>query len=182
MGILLGFLPFIAFFVFEDRMGPTHALAVGTLIALLLTIKAWRQPPHTIKILEAGTVVLMGALALYSMTAGTALTLIAVRCCVDAGLLLIVLVSLAVRQPFTIQYARQQVDPALWHSPKFIRTNYIITGAWAAAFAVMTAAEALMLANPSFPQALGFGIVIAAIFGALGFTIWRSKQSVAARA
>ncbi|WP_421917146.1 hypothetical protein [Mesorhizobium sp.] len=177
MGILLGFLPFIAFSLLDDRLGPTKALAIGAAIALVLSIRAWRQPPHSIKILEGGTTILMGGLALYTALSGAALSLVAVRLCVDAGLLLIVLVSMAIKQPFTIQYARQEVDPKYWNSPGFLRTNYVITGAWAAAFAVMVVAEAVMAADADFPRAVGFGVVIAALLAALGFTIWRSRRA-----
>lgn len=44
--------------------------------------------------------------------------------------------SILIRRPFTLEYAREQVDRDHWESPIFIRTNYIITWAWVAAFAV----------------------------------------------
>lgn len=180
MGIVLGFLPFVMFSVLNDRIGPTLALTVGAVVALVLTLKAWRQPPHTVKILEGGTTILMGGLAAYTAIAGASLSMVAVRLWVDVGLLLIVLFSMAIKQPFTIQYARQQVDPAHWNSPRFLRTNYIITGAWAGALAVMVAAEALMVADPEFSRVVGFGIVILALLAAFGFTVWQAKQASAA--
>ena len=65
-----------------------------------------------------------------------------VRLAVDGGLLVIVLVSLAIGMPFTLQYARESVPKEFWTVPLFITTNQRITAAWAAAFAVMTAADA----------------------------------------
>jgi hypothetical protein len=38
------------------------------------------------------------------------------------GLLPIVLVSMAVGRPFTLQYAREQVEPEFWDKPELVRT------------------------------------------------------------
>lgn len=94
-----------------------------------------------------------------------------VRLIVDAGLLLIVLVSLAIRKPFTLQYAREQVSKELWASPEFLRTNDVITAVWALAFAVMVAADWVLLTSDAPPR---FGIIatVLALVGAIKFTGW----------
>jgi hypothetical protein len=38
--------------------------------------------------------------------------------------------SLLTSTPFTIQYAREQVAPELWHSPAFLRVNQYIIAVW----------------------------------------------------
>jgi hypothetical protein len=50
---------------------------------------------------------------------------------------LVALVSLAIRRPFTLQYARETTDRAFWKTPLFLRINNIITTVWAAVLAVM---------------------------------------------
>ncbi len=60
---------------------------------------------------------------------------------VDAGLMLIALASIALRQPFTIQYARETVGCEHWDSPAFIHINYVIRAAWAVAFGALAAAD-----------------------------------------
>lgn len=55
-------------------------------------------------------------------------------------LVLIAIGSILFRVPFTLQYARDMVEPEYWNTPVFVKTNYIITGAWAVAFAVAAAA------------------------------------------
>jgi hypothetical protein len=182
MGTILGFLPFIAFSVLESRIGAPAALILGALIALGLVVRSRVRPPHSFKILEVGTVVLMAAVALYAALAGADLSLVAVRLSVDGGLLLIVLISIAIGQPFTLQYAREQVDRAYWDSPRFLRVNTVITTGWAVAFAIMIAAEGLMLLVPGFPQPLGYALVVAALVGAFAFTNWYSKRAKAAAA
>jgi hypothetical protein len=51
----------------------------------------------------------------------------------------IVLGSLLVRQPFTLQYAREDAPREMWHEPHFLRANYVITWVWAMAFAIEAA-------------------------------------------
>ena len=95
---------------------------------------------------------------------------------VDSGLLLIVLGSIAVRQPFTLQYAREQIAPELWDNPKFIRTNYIITGVWALAFVVMVVAELALLYVPGLPRRVGVIAIVVALIGAVKFTGWYPER------
>jgi len=83
-----------------------------------------------------------------------------------------VLVSLALRQPFTLQYAREQVPPELWGSPRFVRANYIITAVWAAAFAVLVIADLVLLYLPQVPHRVGIVATILALVGAFKFTSW----------
>lgn len=56
----------------------------------------------------------------------------------NIALTLFVLITLAVRQPFTLQYAKETTDPSLWDNPVFLRINYTLTWVWAGAFAVQT--------------------------------------------
>jgi len=121
-------------------------------------------------VLEVGTALLFGGLAAYTLIVHAAWSIPAVRLCADAGLLLVVLVSIAVRQPFTLQYAREQVSRELWNTPVFVRTNYIITAVWAAAFALMVAADLMMLYVPSLPTFVAIVVTILAILGAARFT------------
>ena len=119
-------------------------------------------------------------MSIYALAGGAALSVIAVRLCVDGGLLLIVVVSMAVGQPFTIQYAREQVEPELWDTPEFIRVNYVITAVWALAFAIMTLAEFAILYIPGMPQRAGVIVIILALVGAIKFTGWYPDRAGAA--
>lgn len=174
--MILGFLPFIAFSILERFVGSPLALGAGALIAAVLVIRSWLSPQHRFKILETGTVILLASLAVYSALASATLSLIVVRLCVDTGLFLIVLVSMLIGQPFTLHYAREQVDPAYWNSPRFVRTNYVITAGWAIAFAVMIVVEAAIVINPAIPLPIGFGVNVLALIGAFGFTAWYTQR------
>jgi len=172
MGILLAFAPFIVFACVDRFIGPTEGLAAGALVAAALLARNGRTP----KILEIGTTALFGGLTLYAVLGRASWSVIGVRLCVDAGLLLIALVSMAVGRPFTLQYAREQVAPAFWDSPEFVRTNYVITAVWALAFAVMVIAEFALLYAPGMPPRVGVIAVILALVGAVKFTGWYPER------
>ena len=83
---------------------------------------------------------------------------------------------MALRRPFTLQYAREGTPKETWTTPEFIRVNYVITAVWAAAFAVMVAADLAMLYMPNVPMRVGIWITIAAIYGAFKFAAWYPKR------
>jgi hypothetical protein len=62
----------------------------------------------------------------------------------------------------------------LWDRPEFLRTNYVISGAWALAFAVMVLAELALLYLPGLPPRAGVLAIILALVGAVKFTGWYS--------
>jgi hypothetical protein len=181
MNMLLAFAPFIVFAVVDRFAGSATGLAAGALISAALLSRDLFVSGRTPKILEVGTFILFGGLTLYVIFGGgIALSVIAVRLLVDSGLMLIVLASIAIRQPFTLQYAREQVAPDLWETPEFIRTNYVITGVWALAFAVMVMAELALLYVPDMPHRVGVVTIIAALYFAVKFTNWYPTRNVAA--
>jgi hypothetical protein len=175
MSILLGFAPFIAFFVLLRLGSAVAGLGAAAAISLWLCLRTWRRK-EAIKILESGSFVLFAALFLYSLAAAPTWTVATVRLLVDGGLLIIVLLSLAIGRPFTMQYAREQVAQKYWTSPLFIRSNRLITAVWAAAFAVLTAADAAADYVPALPLGLDIAAAAAALLAALGFTAWYPAQ------
>jgi hypothetical protein len=181
MRTLLSFLPFLLFAILGGPFGETAALAVAALAAAALIAgerRAGRQP----KLLEVGGAVLFALLFLVAFFRGGTLPPGAIRLAVDLGLFAIVAGSILAGRPFTIQYAKESVPEEFWDHPRFRRVNYLISGAWAAAFAVMVAAEATMLLAPGMPRALGYGLVAAAMVGAALFTRRMSRQGARAAA
>lgn len=53
----------------------------------------------------------------------------------NVSLMLFVVITILIRQPFTLQYAKEETDPQYWQSPIFLRINYTISWVWAGAFA-----------------------------------------------
>lgn len=174
MNIALSFAPFIVFALLSGTVGALPALLAAALVSAALLARS-RFAGASPKILELGSLILFAGLALYVGLTGAAPSAIAVKLSVDVGLFLIVVVSMAVGRPFTIQYAREEVPAEFWESPRFKRVNMVITAVWALAFLVIVLAEAALLAIPTLSPALGVPIVVAALVGAMLFTRWYPK-------
>jgi hypothetical protein len=175
MRTLLGFLPFLLFAVLTGPLGAPAALGAAAVTAAVLILserRAGRQP----KLLEVAGGLLFALLFFVALARGGALSAGAIRFSVDLGLFAIVAGSLLAGRPFTLQYARETVPEEYWDHPRFRRINYLISGAWAFAFAVMVAAEGAMMLLPAMPRALGYGLVAAAMLGAVLFTRRMSRQ------
>jgi hypothetical protein len=82
------------------------------------------------------------------------------------------LASIAIRLPFTLQYAREVVDAETAQLPGFIRANYTITWAWAGAMLMMMAGNAALIYVPGLPLWSGLLIAFAARNSAVYFTKW----------
>jgi intracellular septation protein A len=127
---------------------------------------------RSIKILGAGSVILFGALGCYVTLVDPGVSTAAIKLTIDAGVFAISLASIALRFPFTLQYAREVVDSETARLPGFLKANYIITWAWTAAFLAMMAANVLMIYSPSLPLWSGLAIAFAARNSAGYFTKW----------
>jgi hypothetical protein len=133
-------------------------------------------PGRSPKLLEIGTVILFAGLAVYALLGGPTGSVFGIRLLVDAGLLTIVLVSIAIGRPFTLQYAREQVARESWNRPAFIRTNFVITGAWAVAFVVLVLADLVLVYAPAVPQQVPVVVTIVALVGAVKFSGWYPER------
>jgi len=179
MGILFGFAPFI---VFALLAGVSVDLALWVALAAAF-VNAMRDFARTrrLRILDVGSFALFGVLALYTGFIQPSLSIQAVRLVVDGGLMAIALVSIVIGSPFTLDYAREQVPKEFWRAPLFLRTNTVVATVWVAAFAVMTAADAVATFNTRFPLPLDMATGLAALALAVVFTV-RYPARIRARA
>ncbi|MFF4329867.1 hypothetical protein ACFYZT_25585 [Streptomyces sp. NPDC001591] len=175
---VVGMAPWI---VFSLLVGPGRfEIAVGIALGaslVLIGLGRWVHRGTSWKLLELADVVFFAAMAVVGVLAdaGTLRWLETYAGEVsNLALTVIAFGSMAVRMPFTLQYAREQTDPALWHTRAFLRTNYAITGAWGLAFLVAALAGGfgdLVLHDPDNLWT-GWIIQILAIVAALRFTAW----------
>jgi uncharacterized membrane protein len=98
----------------------------------------------------------------------------------SGALAVLVLASLAF-MPFTEQYARESAPPELWHSPRFRRTNQVLTLVWGGVFAATAILGVIAIEEPSTSDWTSWVIPIVLIVAALKFTGWYPEQ-VRARA
>jgi hypothetical protein len=171
MTIFLILAPYGAFATLMLVSSAAASLFAGAVICLLVIgHDAWRG--RSIKMLGTGSAILFVALGCYLVLAHPGLSSSTVKLTVDAGMLAISLMSLAIRRPFTLQYAREMVDAEMAQTPGFIRANYIITSAWSGAFLLMVFANVLMLYLPGLPLWSGLLVAFAARNSAVYFSRW----------
>ncbi|MFD4718816.1 hypothetical protein ACFWOY_26540 [Streptomyces sp. NPDC058423] len=175
---VVGMLPWIVFSVLVGPGRFEFAVAISLAIALLvLVVDRLRRPGTSVKILEVSDVVFFAALAIVGLfaSAGTLHWLETYSGELsNFALVAIAFGSMAVREPFTVQYAREQVDRSLWKTRGFLHTNYVITAVWGLAFLVAATAGLvgdLVLRQPDNIWT-NWVIQIGAIIVALRFTEW----------
>jgi hypothetical protein len=170
MNLLLAFSPFLLFAAVEHVLGMTVGLVAAAATSGLLVLRDART--GHLKLLELGTLALFVGLATLAAATGASWSVLQVRLYIDSGLLAIVLLSLLLRRPFTLPYAQQQVPPEVRASPRFLKANMVISGAWALAFVAIIAADLVMLMLPAVPLAVGITITIVALVAAFRFSNW----------
>jgi hypothetical protein len=92
----------------------------------------------------------------------------------NIALVLIAGFSILIRNPFTLQYAREETDPSLWDNPVFLHINYVITWFWTGAFLVGAISGFIgdVVIDDSNNLWTGWIIQVGAIIVAIQFTEW----------
>ena len=171
MMVFLILAPYGAFAALMLVTSAATSLFVSAAICLAaIAFDIWRG--RSIKILGAGSVITFVDVGLYVVLVDPALSASAVRFAVDTGILLVTLFSILIRYPFTLQYAVEATDARTARLPGFIRANYIITWAWAAASFLMMIGNAAMIYVPWLPFWGGLLVAFAARNCAIYFTRW----------
>ena len=147
----------------------TSLFAAAALCLMVIAADAWRG--RSIKMLGAGSAIVFLALGGYLVLVDSSLSSLEVKLMVDAGML-----AIAIRKPFTQQYALESVDAETAQLPEFRRANYVITSVWSAAFVLMLLANALLIYLPGLPLWCGLVIALAARNSALLFTKWYPER------
>jgi hypothetical protein len=166
------------FIVTASLLAVTNAVAslfAGCAMALaLVAVDVWRG--RQVKVLAAGSAVVFAALGVHQGLIEREWSDFSIRLAVDIGMLAIALTSIAIRLPFTLQYAREQVDAETVAEPEFLRVNYILSWAWVAAMMLMLIADILMIYFPALPLWTGVAAIYLARNAAVYFTKWYSNR------
>src|SRR5262249_33501701 len=126
-------------------------LGAAALLSLGFVARDALSPTRHVKLLEIGSALLFGGLALWAMSRGASWPVLAVRLWVDLGLCAIVLLSIVSRHPFTLAYAKERVSSEVATRPRFLRMNMVLSAAWLLAFMLIVLADLLMLYVPGVP-------------------------------
>jgi hypothetical protein len=175
MNLVIGFVPFILFAVLS-RLSADLALWAAFAAAFVVTIRDFVESP-SLRLLDAGSLVLFAVLALGRGFLDPGLPLAAVRFITDLVLFLLLAGSIAARKPFSVQYARLDPREAAWPPDLFLRVNYVISAVWAAAFAAMAAADGAVTFMTQVPLYGGIAVSVAALAAAVTFTLRYPAQA-----
>jgi len=167
MKLLLAFLPFIAFAAASLLGHTTLGLVAGTVIAAGTVAWDGIAKGSRIKLLDVGTFVLFGALTLFIWLTDATLSIALVRACVDIGLSLLVVGSVLIGRPFTLDYA--PADANARANPRIMRTHSRVALAWAAAFALAAAADIALWFDVIRPMG-ATAIIVGSLYAAFRFT------------
>ena len=176
--MLVALSPFLAFIALDRGIGVDTGLFGAAAVATVLLFVDLVVRRRRAKILELGTLGLFGGLALYVTLSSAHWSVASVRLAVDAGLLSIVLGSMMLGQPFTIQYAREELGDSAQRQPGFIRFNYFATAVWAVAFGIMVAVDCAWVMLPGFSPTVVLVVSVAAVLAALRFPRWYVRRTV----
>lgn len=167
MGIFLSFLPWIVFWVLSGRGNYQIAVLAATAVVILLNVRDIRR--RNIKILDLGTLIFFIILAGISFSSEAVWIDHYSAPLSDGAMFLIAGISLVIRKPFTLQYAREQVDPKFWDTPGFYTTNRTISMVWCVSFAINAVLSYLYVKHPYL---LDWVIHILTLVAAIKFTAW----------
>jgi len=201
---VVGFIPWILFWVIGGPASWETASIAALLAALLVLalsigvqpLAAWsagreqdggaRLVLRHIKLLDVATVVFFVAMTIAAVVTSRhdVAELDRYSQAIASGALAIIaLGSIVAGHPFTVDYAREQAPPEVWHTAAFKRINLVLSATWTAVFAVCAVLGwvAQQGAAKGVRDWLNWYIPIIVVFLAFRFTSWYPDQVRAAQ-
>jgi|GEM_PF-416782 len=134
--ILLSFSPWIAYSLLVGSTFLSKELAV--LVAIILTVILNFNKVKKAYILDLGTIIFFASLAIAIFFWPNAWFVQNTNTVSNIVIAMIVVASIIVRKPFTLQYAKESTPEFLWKAKGFLKVNYTISYAWALSFILIS--------------------------------------------
>jgi hypothetical protein len=172
--LLLAFSPWLSFLFIAS--GSLVRLKLGLVVALILSVAMGITRLHRGVILWAGllffTYATLAVVLFNDMWTARYMGVMA-----NAALAISTWLTIILKKPFTLDYAREHTDPSLWGSPLFIRTNVVITSFWGLIFTVNTILAWGKIEHFILPE-LGYEIITyTLLIGTVAFTKWYPNRA-----
>jgi hypothetical protein len=137
VAFVVGFLPWIVYWILVGNAPFLVAVLVGLGLAVAINVitLARRQP---LMVLEAGTALVFAVFVLMALVLPENFLEQWLQPLGNAGLFLIVGVSILIGKPFTLQYARKSTPREQWDEPGFVYVCRLLAWLWAGTMAFMT--------------------------------------------
>ncbi len=182
--VFVGFIPWIIYWSFSGPGLWTVAILGGMTAAAGLVSWRWIKR-HDIKTMEAVTLGYFMIHAIITLVLSSSFLKTYGPIANSLVLAGMAIATLAVKNPFTYQYAREDWDKSYWNDPAFIRINMIITGVWAGIFTLNTFLGLLAVIFPAQQLLLAVIVpnagVVAGIIFSNRYPHYASRKSVGAR-
>lgn len=133
--IFAAFIPWIFFALFYGAS--TQSIVISSVGALVLVFFFNFTKLQKGFVLPWGSALLFAFVALNALGGFVKLDALGNVRLINSALAAIVLFSMLIGKPFTLQYAKEEVDSTRWRHPHFRRINWILTGIWAVLMVVM---------------------------------------------
>lgn len=170
MDILMGFAPWILFWVVAGKDNFFLAVTVSLACAIILNLNRFKRGVYMI--LDIGTIIFFAAITLAGFFLEPEFIEKWLNVVSNSALLAIGLFSILVGKPFTIQYAKQKVPENLWSTPGFLHVNRVVTWGWTACFACKVVSSLITLTLPQHEAVFDWVIPMVAFVGAIKLTSW----------
>lgn len=180
---ITGFLPWIVLAVIEGpgRIALACAVALGMSVLFLVIEKVRGSSPKALSFVDVAAfgAFLVGSLVATPDTTDWLETWFGEIA--NVVLVAFVAISLLIRKPFTLQYAKEETPEEYWDSPTFLKVNYTITAVWGLAFLAAAVAgwygDAILGSNNNLWT--GWVLQIFASLIAVAFTEWYPDYATA---
>jgi len=174
MNILISLIPWFFFWIFLSMDKILIAALCGLAGAFYINARGIKK--GNVKILEVGTLIFFLGLTVAALIIEPYDLARWVDLSGDMALLAIVSISLILKKPFTLQYAREDTPPEFWDTPDFLRANYIITSVWLAAFFFNTSFAASRAVFQHSDIWVDWLVSLSCFGSAITFTNWYRKR------
>ena len=178
--IINGFLPWILYFIIAGTSLSSIEWALG--VALIVLIIKNKDEFKKGFILTWGSVIFFALMLILVAIFHINWLVTHTWILSNAALALISWSSLAVKKPFTLQYAREQVKKELWNHPAFIKINVHLTVIWALVFTFCMLIHITQLYWQPFPswfyQIITNGLSLLAILFTMRYPTFYKKRSL----
>lgn len=195
MGYLIGFAPWIVYWILVGNTGFIHAVAIALGIAIAGPIVQRMRGGH-LHTLDVGTVIVFAVLLVIASVMSDDVLERWLQPLSNGGLFLISLAGIALGRPFVREYALEQVDADTAATDGFRVITVAMTWMWTAAFGVMTLSalippivdgDATIRDEGHLLSVICYWVIPYAVLGVAGlvsgiFPSWFEKRSAAVSA
>jgi hypothetical protein len=179
--VFVSFGPWIAVWVLTSNHSFVPGLLIATGLSVALIVWSYASGDHP-KLLDWGTLGSFVLLTIVALVGDEAWLGYWLSPLLNVALLAVMVGSLAVGHPFTIDYAKEEAPPEVWDSPEFAHVNRVITLVWIAAVAAMAVGSIVsaLLRSGAVATAdshtiegyANWGVTVVALVGASKFSAW----------